>query len=68
MFFIKFFVLMYLTLPCIWGMPSEPLEAVTDIENKINWGPVWDDLEGNNEFVAGVQHDVAYQGKLSFCI
>ncbi|TMW42431.1 hypothetical protein DOY81_012488 [Sarcophaga bullata] len=61
MFVVKLIVLMCLTVPCIWSMPSEQLEAEPDKTTKISWGPVWDDLEGNNEFVPGVQHDVPSQ-------
>ncbi|TMW42432.1 hypothetical protein DOY81_012489 [Sarcophaga bullata] len=46
---------MCLTVPCIWGMPSEQLEAEPDKTTKINWGPVWDDIEGDNEFVVRKQ-------------
>lgn len=63
MFFVTYILLMCLALPSILAMPSEQDVMESNIESKINWGPVWDDLEGNNEFVVRMQDDVADEGK-----
>ena len=62
----KFFVFICLTLPCIWAMPSEQLGVEPELTTKINWGPVWDDIAGDNEFVMRKQDIVTDQGRLSF--
>ena len=65
MVFIKFILLICLTLPCIWGMPSEQAGTEPQLTTKINWGPVWDDIAGDNEFVVRMQDAVTDQGKLN---
>ncbi|KAM7354513.1 uncharacterized protein ACRADG_006162 [Cochliomyia hominivorax] len=60
MFNFKLILLMVVVVPAIFAyqigeVENQPLSDVIpdngDVEVKINWGPVWDDQEGHNEFV-----------------